>query len=60
MSFSVGDFVQRKTGGPKMTVIEEDREALICSWVELGVEQRTEVQANEVNPYHEDDDFGVC
>lgn len=25
-----------------------------------GVEQCTEVQANEVNPYHEDDDFGVC
>ncbi len=60
MSFNVGDFVQRKTGGPKMTVIAEDGETLICSWRELGVEQRTEVQANEVNPYHEDDDFGVC
>lgn len=43
-----------------MTVIEEDGEALVCSWVELGGEQRTEVLANEVNPYHEDDDFGVC
>lgn len=60
MSFNVGDFVQRKTGGPKMTVVAEDGGALTCSWHELGVEQLTEVQASDVNLYHEDDDFGVC
>ncbi|WP_431225315.1 DUF2158 domain-containing protein [Serratia sp. L9] len=60
MSFNVGDFVQRKTGGPKMTVVAEDGEALTCSWHELGVEQLTEVQASDVNLYHEDDNFGVC
>lgn len=44
----------------KMTVVAIDGETLVCSWNELGKEQRTEVQANEVALYHEDGDFGVC
>ncbi|HBV0724430.1 TPA: DUF2158 domain-containing protein [Serratia marcescens] len=60
MAFNIGDFVQRTTGGPKMTVVAIDGETLVCSWNELGKEQRTEVQASDMALYHEDGDFGVC
>ncbi|MGQ8708332.1 YodC family protein [Serratia sp. TSA_198.1] len=60
MAFTVGDFVQRTTGGPKMIVVAIDGDTLVCSWNELGTEQRAEVQANDVALYHEDGDFGVC
>ena len=36
MAFNIGDFVQRTTGGPKMTVVAIDGETLVCSWNELG------------------------
>lgn len=60
MAFNVGDEVQRKTGGPKMTVVGVTGETLICRWDQLGKEQQATVSADEVTLYHEEGHFGVC
>lgn len=59
MAFNIGDFVQRTTGGPKMTVVAIDGETPFAAGMNCK-EQRTEVQASDVALYHEDGDFGVC
>jgi len=58
--FTVNDFVQAKTGGPKMQVLRVEGEKLWCARVNDPVKKEIEVNADSVNLYHEDGDFGVC
>jgi uncharacterized protein YodC (DUF2158 family) len=42
MQFQVGDVVQLKSGGPRMTVERIDQEIVYCSWFPQGDIRRTE------------------
>lgn len=58
--YSVGDLVQPKQGGPKMEVIEVDEERVIT--VAAGDKQgkKYTLKPEELTPYREEGDFGVC
>lgn len=58
--FNVDDFVQSKTGGPKMQVMRVEGDMLWCARVDDHIKREIEVRADSVNLYHEDGDFGVC
>jgi len=58
--FKPDDFVQSKTGGPKMLVLRVEDETLWCARVDDATKKEIEVKADSVNLYHEDGDFGVC
>jgi uncharacterized protein YodC (DUF2158 family) len=58
--FNVDDFVQSKTGGPKMQVLRVEGEMLWCARVDDQIKREIEVRADTVNLYHEEGDFGVC
>ncbi len=58
--FKVDDFVQAKTGGPKMQVLRVEGDMLWCARIDDQLKKEIMVNADSVNLYHEDDDFGVC
>lgn len=58
--FKINDFVQSKTGGPKMLVLQVDGDTLYCARVDDSEKKEVIVPADSVNLYHEDGDFGVC
>ena len=58
--FNVDDFVQSKTGGPKMQVLRVEGDMLWCARIDDPVKHEIEIRADAVNLYHEDGDFGVC
>jgi len=58
--FKPDDFVQSKTGGPKMLVLRVEGETLWCARVDDATKKEIEVKADSVNLYHEEGDFGVC
>ncbi|WP_343552441.1 DUF2158 domain-containing protein [Pantoea sp.] len=58
--FKVDDFVQSKTGGPKMLVQRVEGDTLWCARIDDPIKREIEVKADTVNLYHEDGDFGVC
>ena len=58
--FNVDDFVQSKTGGPKMIVLRVEGNLLWCARVDDPVKREIEVKADTVVLYHESGDFGVC
>lgn len=58
--FKPDDFVQSKTGGPKMLVLRVAGDTLWCARVDDVAKKEIEVSADSVNLYHEDGDFGVC
>ncbi|ADD78006.1 uncharacterized protein YodC (DUF2158 family) [Pantoea sp. PA1] len=58
--FKTDDLVQSKTGGPKMVVLRAEGETLWCARVDDATQKEIEVNADSVNLYHEDGDFGVC
>ncbi|MBY4839322.1 DUF2158 domain-containing protein [Pantoea sp. DY-5] len=58
--FNVDDFVQSKTGGPKMQVLRVEGDMLWCARVDDHIKREIEVRVDSVNLYHEDGDFGVC
>ncbi|TBL83554.1 YodC family protein [Hafnia alvei] len=60
MSFSVGDSVQKTSGGPRMTVVAVSDNEITCSWNELGNEKQETITASHLALYQEDGDFGVC
>lgn len=60
MSLSVGDSVQKTSGGPRMTVIAVNDNEITCSWNELGNEKQETITASHLALYQEDGDFGVC
>ncbi|EPI1625373.1 hypothetical protein AAHV57_05620 [Klebsiella pneumoniae] len=57
--FAVGDLVQPRAGGPKLKVVEVQGEQLV---VQAAQEQgeRYSLKSDEVTPYQEEGDFGVC
>ncbi|RAU30853.1 DUF2158 domain-containing protein [Pantoea sp. RIT413] len=58
--FNAGDFVQSKTGGPKMQVLRAEGDMLWCARIDDPLKKEIEIRADSVNLYHEDGDFGVC
>ncbi|MDQ1213928.1 DUF2158 domain-containing protein [Pantoea anthophila] len=58
--FKAEDFVQSKTGGPKMQVLRVEGDTLYCARVDDATQKEIEVKAESVNLYHEEGDFGVC
>jgi len=58
--FKAEDFVQSKTGGPKMQVLRVEGDTLWCARVDDATKKEIEVNAESVNLYHEEGDFGVC
>ncbi|MDO6408972.1 DUF2158 domain-containing protein [Pantoea phytobeneficialis] len=58
--FNVDDFVQPKTGGPKMLVLRVDGDTLWCARIDDATKKEIAIKADTVNLYHEDGDFGVC
>lgn len=58
--FKADDFVQSKTGGPKMVVLRVEGETLYCARASDADRKEIVVAADSVNLYHEDGDFGVC
>ena len=58
--FNVDDYIQTKTGGPKMQVLRVEGDTLWCARVDDPVKHEIEVSADSVNLYHEEGDFGVC
>ena len=58
--FKINDFVQAKTGGPKMLVLRVEGDVLWCARVDDATKKEIEVKAGSVNLYHEENDFGVC
>lgn len=60
MSFSVGDSVQKTSGGPRMTVVAVNDNEITCSWNELGNEKQETITVSHLALYQEDGDFGVC
>ncbi|MCP5676537.1 hypothetical protein NL331_22800 [Klebsiella pneumoniae] len=59
--FAVGDLVQPRAGGPKLKVVEVQGEQLVVV-VQAAQEQgeRYSLKSDEVTPYQEEGDFGVC
>ncbi|MXP49937.1 DUF2158 domain-containing protein [Pantoea sp. Eser] len=58
--FKPDDFVQSKTGGPKMQVLQVEGDTLWCAHTDDATKKEIEVKADSVNLYHEEGDFGVC
>ncbi|NQE79768.1 DUF2158 domain-containing protein [Pantoea ananatis] len=58
--FKTDDLVQSKTGGPKMVVLRAEGGTLWCARVDDATQKEIKVNADSVNLYHEDGDFGVC
>ncbi|CUU23732.1 hypothetical protein J9874_01889 [Duffyella gerundensis] len=58
--FNVDDFVQSKTGGPKMQVVRVEDDLLYCIRIDDAHKKELTVPASSVNLYHEEGDFGVC
>ncbi|HAU3222983.1 TPA: hypothetical protein JDH29_002346 [Salmonella enterica subsp. houtenae] len=58
--FTPGDFVQPRMGGPKLKVIEVNEDQIVA--VPVGNEQGEKLilKAEDVTPYSEEGDFGVC
>ncbi len=57
--FAVGDLVQPRAGGPKLKVVEVQGQLVV---VQAAQEQgeRYSLKSDEVTPYQEEGDFGVC
>ena len=58
--FSVGDLVQPRAGGPKLTVVEVQGEQLVVVQAAQEQGERYTLNSEEVTPYQEEGDFGVC
>jgi uncharacterized protein YodC (DUF2158 family) len=58
MMFSVGDLVQPRAGGPKLKVVEVQGSSGGSGRKEQG--ERYTLKSDEVTPYQEEGDFGVC
>ena len=58
--FSVGDLVQPRAGGPKLKVVEVNGEQLVVVQAAQEQGERYTLKSDEVTPYQEEGDFGVC
>ncbi len=58
--FAVGDLVQPRAGGPKLKVVEVQGEQLVVVQAAQEQGERYSLKSDEVTPYQEEGDFGVC
>lgn len=58
--FSVGDIVQPRIGGPKLKVLEVHQDQIVAVPVHDETADKITLKAEDVSPYNEDGDFGVC
>lgn len=58
--FSVGDLVQPRAGGQKLKVVEVQGERLVVVQAAQEQGERYTLNSEEVTPYQEEGDFGVC
>ncbi|QAZ64064.1 hypothetical protein C3B80_16985 [Enterobacter cloacae] len=58
--FSVGDYVQPRKGGPKLKVLEVNGESVVAVQASNEQGEKYTLKADELAPYTEDGDFGVC
>ncbi len=58
--FAVGDQVQPRAGGPKLKVVEVQGEQLVVIQAAQEQGERYSLKSDEVTPYQEEGDFGVC
>lgn len=58
--FSVGDLVQPRAGESKLKVVEVQGEQLVVVQAAQEQGERYTLNSEEVTPYQEEGDFGVC
>ncbi|HBR3364058.1 TPA: hypothetical protein L9S17_002356 [Klebsiella pneumoniae] len=60
LCLAVGDLVQPRAGGPKLKVVEVQGEQLVVVQAAQEQGERYSLKSDEVTPYQEEGDFGVC
>lgn len=58
--YSVGDFVQPKMGGPKLKVLETHNDHIVAVQASNEQGEKYTLKLEDVTPYTEEGDFGVC
>lgn len=58
--YSIGDFVQPKKGGPKLKVVEAHDESVVVVQASNEQGEKHTLKLEDVTPYKEEGDFGVC
>ena len=58
--YAIGDFVQPRQGGPKLKVLEVDDDRIVAVRATDEQGEKYTLKPEDVTPYHEDGDFGVC
>ncbi|EHV4373663.1 hypothetical protein K0K56_002613 [Salmonella enterica] len=58
--FTPGDFVQPRMGGPKLKVIEVNEDNIVAVQASNEQGEKLILKAEDVTPYCEEGDFGVC
>ncbi|EBC5053548.1 hypothetical protein GIZ64_20320 [Salmonella enterica] len=58
--FTPGDFVQPRMGGPKLKVIEVNEDHIVAVQASNEQGEKLILKAEDVPPYCEEGDFGVC
>ena len=58
--FAVGDLVQPRAGGPNLKVVEVQGEQLVVVQAAQEQGERYSLKSDEVTPYQDEGDFGVC
>ncbi|TAY66535.1 DUF2158 domain-containing protein [Rhizobium leguminosarum] len=51
MSFSPGDIVQMKSGGPPMTVERQEGDSFICSWMEQSGPKNSQKHSKKTDTF---------
>lgn len=58
--FSVGDYVQPRSGGPKLKVVEVEGDHIVAVQASNEQGEKFTLNAADVALYREEGDFGVC
>ncbi|MEO3990764.1 hypothetical protein [Pseudocitrobacter cyperus] len=58
--YSPGDFVQPKAGGPKLKVLEVHSDQIVAVQAANEQGEKYTLKSEDVTPYTEEGDFGVC
>ena len=58
--FAVGALVPPRAGGPTLKVVEVQGEQLVVGQAAQAQGERYSQKSDEVTPYQEEGDFGVC
>ncbi|MEA1064230.1 hypothetical protein QNH14_14920 [Apirhabdus apintestini] len=58
--FHIGDIVQPRVGGPKMAITAIYYDRVIVTPVHGDKRDKITLKIEDITPYQEDGDFGVC